>query len=339
MDWVAFIKPLSRSGSDCKKNKKMINMVLQPAWSFRKLSWFRSAKSRQIFSRIEFDDNLPQIFHNLFLGKYSALHSTNFDLLGSLIWHENWKNAATVNILTAENEKQILTTHRNIEGLDPTDSIQSMLLALLEGLWGSSIKKSLLFTDQPSSSSDFTDIKPRQIQQIKSPHYKELKVFIWGTTWFTGIYGVGKVFRLEKIDVSGKKQEACALIFRVMICFYVNIHFPSQDSKYSGQEGNRPAMSKLVLQNGKTKKAAPKTSKKTLLRTYLRSIAKAKGLHLDFSFTRDSGFAKSNSESSFHLMRNFADQGYSLLKTFKSGYGKILSKWISTVCRLMWVFG
>jgi transcription-repair coupling factor (superfamily II helicase) len=48
-----------------------------------------------------------------------------------------------------------------------------------------------------------------------------------------------------EVDINGNMQDAVRLIFRDDDLLYVNIHSLHKISKYSGQEGTTPAMSKL----------------------------------------------------------------------------------------------
>jgi transcription-repair coupling factor (superfamily II helicase) len=191
-----------------------------------------------------------------------------------------------VNILTAENEKQIDRLIGIFKELDPKIQIQSMLLGLREG-----------FEDRQSKIACFTDhqlferfhrYKSRaKASKSKALTIKELKALHPGDYIVHVDYGVGRFAGLEKVDVSGKKQEAVRLIFRDDDLLYVNIHSLHKISKYSGQEGTAPAMSKLGSPEWENKKSRAKKQVRDIAKDLIALYAKRRSAP-GFSFTRDS---------------------------------------------------
>lgn len=263
------------------KNDKL---VLQPADLFETGADF--AQQSENFSRIEFGRQFYLKSSKSFLWESQPQPSfnKNFDLLVTHL-AENEKRGY-VNILTAENEKQIDRLIGIFKELDPTIQIQSMLLGLREG-----------FEDRQSKIACFTDhqlferfhrYKTRaKSSKSKALTIKELKALHPGDYIVHVDYGVGRFAGLEKVDVSGKKQEAVRLIFRDDDLLYVNIHSLHKISKYSGQEGTAPAMSKLGSPEWENKKSRAKKQVRDIAKDLIALYAKRRSAP-GFSFTRDS---------------------------------------------------
>lgn len=263
------------------KNDKL---VLQPADLFETGADF--AQQSENFSRIEFGRQFYLKSSKSFTWESQPQPSfnKNFDLLVTHL-AENEKRGY-VNILTAENEKQIDRLLGIFRELDPTIQIQSMLLGLREG-----------FEDRQSKIACFTDhqlferfhrYKSRaKASKSKALTIKELKALHPGDYIVHVDYGVGRFAGLEKVDVSGKKQEAVRLIFRDDDLLYVNIHSLHKISKYSGQEGTAPAMSKLGSPEWENKKSRAKKQVRDIAKDLIALYAKRRSAP-GFSFTRDS---------------------------------------------------
>jgi transcription-repair coupling factor (superfamily II helicase) len=263
------------------KNDKL---VLQPSDLFETGADF--AHQSENFSRIEFGRQFYLKSSKSFIWESQPQPSfnKNFDLLVTHL-AENEKRGYA-NILTAENEKQIDRLIGIFKELDPTIQIQSMLLGLREG-----------FEDRQSKITCFTDhqlferfhrYKTRaKASKSKALTIKELKALHPGDYIVHVDYGVGRFAGLEKVDVSGKKQEAVRLIFRDDDLLYVNIHSLHKISKYSGQEGTAPAMSKLGSPEWENKKSRAKKQVRDIAKDLIALYAKRRSAP-GFSFTRDS---------------------------------------------------
>jgi len=263
------------------KNDKL---VLQPSDLFETGAVF--AHQSENFTRIEFGRQFYLKSSKSFIWESQPQSSfnKNFDLLVTHL-AENEKRGYA-NILTAENEKQIDRLIGIFKELDPTIQIQSMLLGLREG-----------FEDRQSKIACFTDhqlferfhrYKTRaKASKSKALTIKELKALHPGDYIVHVDYGVGRFAGLEKVDVSGKKQEAVRLIFRDDDLLYVNIHSLHKISKYSGQEGTAPAMSKLGSPEWENKKSRAKKQVRDIAKDLIALYAKRRSAP-GFSFTRDS---------------------------------------------------
>jgi transcription-repair coupling factor (superfamily II helicase) len=263
------------------KNDKL---VLQPSDLFETGADF--AHQSENFSRIEFGRQfyLKSSISFIWESQPQPSFNKNFDLLVTHLAENERRGYA--NILTAENEKQIDRLIGIFKELDPTIQIQSMLLGLREG-----------FEDRQSKIACFTDhqlferfhrYKTRaKASKSKALTIKELKALHPGDYIVHVDYGVGRFAGLEKVDVSGKKQEAVRLIFRDDDLLYVNIHSLHKISKYSGQEGTAPAMSKLGSPEWENKKSRAKKQVRDIAKDLIALYAKRRSAP-GFSFTRDS---------------------------------------------------
>ncbi|MEN2280788.1 transcription-repair coupling factor [Algoriphagus sp. SE2] len=208
----------------------------------------------------------------------------NFDLLVSN-FAENEKRGFT-NILIAENEKQIDRLLGIFKELDPTLQIQSMLLGLREG-FEDRVLKLVCYTDHQLFER-FHRYKTRiKASKSKALTIKELKALHPGDYIVHIDYGVGRFAGLEKVEVNGKLQEAVRLVFRDDDLLYVNIHSLHKISKYSGQEGTMPSMSKLGSPEWDNKKKKVKRQVKDIAKDLIALYAKRRSAS-GFSFSRDS---------------------------------------------------
>jgi len=238
------------------------------------------------FSRVEFGKQfyLKKSKQTLWESQPQASFNKNFNLLVAQL-SENEKKGY-VNILTAENGKQIDRLLGIFSELDPTLQVQNMLLSLREG-----------FEDRHSKIACFTDhqlferfhrYKTRnKASKSKALTIKELKALHPGDYIVHVDYGVGRFAGLEKVHVAGKMQEAVRLVFRDDDLLYVNIHSLHKISKFSGQEGAAPSMSKLGSPDWENRKSRAKKQVKDIAKDLIALYAKRRSAP-GFAFHRDS---------------------------------------------------
>lgn len=272
----AFDEIVSKTAND--------KLLLKPADLFDKGSNF-SELSRS-FRLVEFGKQfyLPKARIFQWNSQSQPSFNKNFDLLVTHL-AENEKGGQ-VNILTAENDKQIDRLLGIFHELDPTLQIQSMLLGLREGFEDRQMKL-VCYTDHQLFERFHRYKTRKKASKSKALTIKELKALHPGDYIVHVDYGVGRFAGLEKVDVSGKMQEAVRLIFRDDDLLYVNIHSLHKISKYSGQEGTTPSMSKLGSPEWENKKSRAKKQVKDIAKDLIALYAKrrsAKG----FAFTNDS---------------------------------------------------
>jgi transcription-repair coupling factor (superfamily II helicase) len=208
----------------------------------------------------------------------------NFDLLVANL-SENEKLGFT-NLIVAENEKQIDRLLGIFHELDPTLQVQSMLLGLREGFVDRQLKIAC-YTDHQLFERYHRYKTRHKASKSKALTIKELKSLHPGDYVVHVDYGVGRFAGLEKVDVSGKMQEAVRLIFRDDDLLYINIHSLHKISKYSGQEGQMPSMSKLGSPEWENKKSRVKKQVKDIAKDLINLYAKRRSAP-GFSFSHDS---------------------------------------------------
>ena len=99
-------------------------------------------------------------------------------------------------------------------------------------------------------------------------------------------HGIGKFGGLQKIDVSGKKQEAIKLIYGDRDILYVSIHSLHKISKFNGKDGKPPKVYKLGSGAWKKVKQKTKARVKHIAYNLIQLYAKRK-LQKGFSFNPD----------------------------------------------------
>ncbi|MCS5490873.1 transcription-repair coupling factor [Algoriphagus limi] len=208
----------------------------------------------------------------------------NFDLLVSSL-AENEKQGLT-NLITGENAKQIDRLVGIFAELDPTLQVQTMLLGLREG-YEDKQNKLICYTDHQLFERFHRYRSRKKASKSKALTIKELKALHPGDYIVHVDYGVGRFAGLEKVEVGGKMQEAVRLVFRDDDLLYVNIHSLHKISKYSGQEGQMPTMSKLGSPEWENKKKRAKKQVKDIAKDLIALYAKRRSAH-GFAFSKDS---------------------------------------------------
>ena len=110
-------------------------------------------------------------------------------------------------------------------------------------------------------------------------------------------YGIGKFAGLEKQEVNGHVQESIRLIYRDDDLLYVSIHSLHKISKYTGQEGTAPSISKLGSPEWENKKKKAKKKVAEIAEDLINLYAKRKKAH-GYAYSEDS-FLQTELESSF----------------------------------------
>lgn len=238
------------------------------------------------FTRIEFGKQfyLKTSKQTKWDSQPQASFNKNFELLVTQL-SENEKKGF-VNIITAENAKQIDRLLGIFKEQDPTLEVQSLLLGLREG-FEDRVLKLACFTDHQLFER-FHRYKTRaKASKSKALTLKEIKALHPGDYIVHVDYGVGRFAGLEKVDVGGKMQEAVRLVFRDDDLLYVNIHSLHKISKFSGQEGTAPTMSKLGSPEWENKKSRAKKQVKDIAKDLIALYAKRRSSP-GFAYSRDS---------------------------------------------------
>ncbi|MEO6038659.1 MAG: DEAD/DEAH box helicase, partial [Saprospiraceae bacterium] len=110
-------------------------------------------------------------------------------------------------------------------------------------------------------------------------------------------HGIGKFSGLQKIEIGGQVQEAVRLLYKNNDILYVSIHTLHKISKYVGQEGTAPALSKLGSDSWKQLKARTKKKIKDIAAQLIKLYAKRRSAP-GHAFPPD-GYLQTELEASF----------------------------------------
>jgi len=219
-----------------------------------------------------------------FNSKPQPSFNKNFDLLVENLVDNEKKG--WLNIICSESEKQIQRLENIFNELDPTLKVQPLQIGLREGFVDKNLEIAC-YTDHQIFERFHRYKTKSKASKSKALTLRELKTLHPGDFIVHVDYGVGRFAGLEKVDVHGKAQEAVRLIFRDDDLLFVNIHSLHKISKYSGQEGTMPSMSKLGSPEWENKKRKVKGKVKDIAKDLIALYAKRKGAP-GFQFSPDS---------------------------------------------------
>jgi transcription-repair coupling factor (superfamily II helicase) len=208
----------------------------------------------------------------------------NFELLvENLVSNEK---KGWLNIICSESDKQINRLQNIFQELDPTLKVQPLLIGLREGFVDKNLQIAC-YTDHQIFERFHRYKTKQKSSKSKALTLRELRTLQPGDFVVHIDYGVGRFAGLEKVDVVGKLQEAVRLVFRDDDLLYVNIHSLHKISKYSGQEGTMPVMSKLGSPEWENKKKKVKSKVKDIAKELIALYAKRRSAH-GYKFSPDS---------------------------------------------------
>lgn len=118
-------------------------------------------------------------------------------------------------------------------------------------------------------------------------------------------HGIAKFSGLQTIEIGGQKQEAVRLTFKNNDLVYVSIHSLHKISKYIGQEGTAPVLSKLGSDSWKQLKARTKKKIKDIAAELIKLYASRRAAE-GHAFPPD-GYLQNELEASF-LYEDTPDQ-------------------------------
>ena len=210
-----------------------------------------------------------------------------------------------VNIIVAEQPKQLDRLERIFEDLDPFVKFQPMPnISLREGFIDENLKVAC-YTDHQIFARFHKYRLKEKFSKSKAITLKELKSLHVGDFVTHVDYGIGRFAGMERKDVNGKEQEAIRLIYRDNDLLYVSVHNLHKIAKYTGKEGTPPAMSKLGSGEWEAKKSRVKKQLKDIAHELIALYAKRRQAP-GFQFSADN-YMQAELESSF-LYEDTPDQ-------------------------------
>lgn len=229
----------------------------------------------------------------------------NFDLIAENL-NQNQQNYYKV-IIASDSFKQINQLTSIFDEIDSELTFEALNISLRNGFVDHE-NKIVCYTDHQLFERYHKYKSGQKYSKSKALTLNELKSLQTGD-YVTHIdYGVGRFVGLDKIDVSGNKQEALRLIYKDDDILYVSIYSLHKISKYSGKEGTPPTMSKLGSPDWENKKKRVRKKVKDIAKDLISLYAKRKSAP-GFAFSEDN-YMQAELESSF-LYEDTPDQASS----------------------------
>ncbi len=277
-------------------------VVLKPSELFEQSADF--AKELEAYAITEFGNRfyLKPDFDYEFESEPQQSFNKNFDLIVENLGKWQLKNAMLT--IASESLNQINRLETIFTELDPSLEIQAVNIGLRQGFIDKQ-RDVLLYTDHQLFDRFHKYKTKTKHSKSKALTLKELRSLQPGD-YVTHIdHGIGRFAGMEKKEVDGRLQESIRLVYRDDDLLYVSVHSLHKISKYSGQEGTAPTMSKLGSPEWENKKKKVKGKVKDIAKDLINLYAKRKNAP-GFAFAED-GFMQAELESSF-LYEDTPDQ-------------------------------
>ncbi len=301
-----YFEKASNSFNQILENSGDIQMVLNPEDLFETADTFSAQANKLV--KIEFGNrfylNSSKSFD--FASKPQPSFNKDFDILVKDVADNKTHGFTT--LISAESNKQLERLENIFLELDPQHTFQALNIGLREGFVDETLKIAC-YTDHQIFERFHRYKTKDKHSKSKALTLKELRTLKPGD-YVTHIdYGIGRFAGLDKRTVNDKAQEAIRLVYRDDDLLYVNIHALHKISKYSGQEGAAPTMSKLGSPEWDNKKKKVKSKVADIANELIELYAKRKQA-TGFAFSKDS-FLQEELESSF-MYEDTPDQATSI---------------------------
>lgn len=234
-------------------------------------------------------------------GTQPSIHK-DFDLLASQINSQSQKG--WLPIISSDNPKQLERLQTIFLEMKGDVQFEPLYIALRGG-FEDPFTETALWTDHQIFDRYFRYKAKEKFTKARSMTLRELRTLQAGDFVTHMDYGVGRFAGLQQVEVEGKMQEAIRLIFRDDDVLTVSVHSLHKISKYSGQEGITPTLSKLGSGEWEAKKSRVKKKVRDIATELIALYAKRR-LSPGFAFGRDN-FMQIELESSF-LYEDTPDQ-------------------------------
>ena len=257
------------------------------------------------FKLIEFGNRFYRKNSTEFSFESSSPPSFNkdFNLLSDNLGNKQLNGYTT--IITAESPRQLERIKLIFEEINPDTNFLELNIGLRSGFEDHTLKLAC-YTDHQIFERFHRYYEKKKFSKAKAITLKELKELKVGDFVTHTEYGIGRFGGMEKVENNGKMQEAIRLIYRDDDILFISIHALHKISKYSGQEGRTPQISKLGSPEWEQKKKKVKKKVKDIAKDLIKLYAKRRAAP-GFQFSSDS-YLQAELESSF-IYEDTPDQG------------------------------
>jgi len=218
----------------------------------------------------------------------------NFELLGNNIL-DNFSKDYTTYILS-DNEKQIERLNAIFNDVNTQIKFEPVLQTIHEGFIDHDLKV-CLYTDHQIFGRYHKFRIKNSLRKKEQITMRELTGLHPGDYVVHVDHGIGKFGGLEKIDISGKTQEAIKLVYKDQDTVYISIHALHKISKYKGKDSEPPKIYKLGSGAWQKLKQNTKSKVKDIAKELIQLYAKRKEQE-GFAFSPDT-YLQRELESSF----------------------------------------
>jgi transcription-repair coupling factor (superfamily II helicase) len=177
-----------------------------------------------------------------FQSKPQPSFNKDFKLLGNTL--QDLKMRGNRLLICADSPKQLERLQSIFDETNPGLHFQGLFLSLRAGYEDPALEL-VCYTDHQIFQRFHRAAGKERFSRSKALTLRELKNLRPGDFVTHIDYGIGRFAGLEKIEVGGREQEAVRLVYRDNDYLFVSIHSLHKISKYSGKEGEPPAISKL----------------------------------------------------------------------------------------------
>ncbi len=211
------------------------------------------------------------------------------------------------NTVFSDNQKQVTRLEEIFDEIDPEVRFEGVLADIHEGFWDHQLKLAC-YTDHQIFDRYHrykTRVAKERSQAITLQELRELNPGDYVTHVS---HGIGKFAGLHTIKVGEHSQEAIKIIYKNGDAIFVNVNSLHKVSKYTGQDGTLPKLSKLGSPAWSNSKAKTKARVKELAFDLVNLYAKRKAAP-GFGFSPDN-YMHRELEANF-MYEDTPDQGKS----------------------------
>jgi transcription-repair coupling factor (superfamily II helicase) len=223
-----------------------------------------------------------------------TIFNKDFKLLATRL--SELQNKEFTRVICSDNAKQLERLNMIFDEINSDADFQPLYCSLRKG-FEDNLLKVAVYTDHQIFERFHRYKTKERFAKSKSMTLKELRSMQPGD-YVTHIdYGVARFAGLVQMEMNGRVQEGIRLVYKDDDLMTVSVHALHKISKYSGQEGMNPSLSKLGSGEWEAKKSRVKKKVRDIAKELIGLYAKRKAAP-GFAFSPDS-YLQVELESSF----------------------------------------